>query len=244
MDIKPVKKTSISDDVIAQLKGMIVNQKIKIGEKLPNERELSIMFNVSRSSIREALGALQLQGLLDRRSSGTFVQAKFSNIIEESLTLELLMNNAKYEDIQVTRVMLERELVKLASTKRTDFHLANIKSFIEEMKKAIDANDKDEFVKADSAFHREIAFAADNFALLYLFNITAGLIFKVQKRVAYDEEVLLASLNYHEAIYQALLKKDINLAEEQMVEHLNDVERRIHRLNKMEDVALENFNDI
>src|SRR5690606_5341038 len=110
MDIKPFKKTSISDDVVTQLKGMIVNQKIKIGEKLPNERELSLMFDVSRSSVREALGALQLQGLLNRKSSGTYVQADFSNIIEESLTLEILMNSTKYDDVQVTRVMLEREI--------------------------------------------------------------------------------------------------------------------------------------
>jgi len=243
MNFIPVKKTSIADDVVNQLKGMIVNQKIKIGDQLPNERELSTLFNVSRSSVREALRSLELQGLLNRTNSGTFVQANFSDIIQESLTLELLLNSAKYDDIQVTRIMLERELIGLATQRRSTTHLDNIKSYIEQMENSILIHDKEEFVNADIAFHTEIAIAADNFVLLYLFNAISDLIFKVQKRVVFDENVISASLDYHKLIYEALVKQDALLAKEHLVNHLQDVVKRIDRLNEMEKIALEEFNN-
>lgn len=241
MNFKPAKKTSIADDVVNQLKGMIVSQKIKIGDQLPTERELSTLFNVGRSSVREALRSLELQGLLNRTNSGTFVQANFSNIIQDSLTLELLLNSAKYEDIQVTRIMLERKLVGLAAEKRTNTHLNNIKSFIEQMENSIHDRNKEEFVNADINFHKEIAVAADNFVLLFLFNTISDLIFKVQKRVVFDKDVMSASLNFHKLIFEALVKKDSQLAEEQLVIHLQDVVERIDRLNEMEIITLDEF---
>lgn len=241
MNIKPVKKTSLSDYVVAQLKSMIVKQEIRIGDKLPNERELSQLFDVSRSSVREALRVLELQGLLNRKNSGTFVQADFSEIIGESLTLQILINSAKYEDIQATRVMLERELIRLATTKRSEEHLSNIQKFIDQMEEAIKTKDKESFIKADISFHNEIAVAADNSVLLFLYSAISDLIFKVQKRVAYDEDVLNASVHFHNIINQALIDQDLQRAERKLIEHLQDVEKRLHKLNEMDQIVQEEF---
>lgn len=244
MNIEPVRKTSLADYVVAQLKEMIVKREIKVGDKLPNERELSQLFDVSRASIREALTILELQGLLSRGNSGTFVQADFSKIIEESLTLQILLSDASYQDIQQTRIMLERELISLAIVKCTDENLQNLKYSIEKMEKAIEEKDKNLFIEADIYFHNEIAVAANNTVLLLLYNSISDLIFKVQKRVAYDNEVLNISLHFHQSIYQALIEKDIQKAEKLLVDHLKDVEVRLHQLNKLDQIAREEFKNL
>ncbi|WP_163969642.1 FadR/GntR family transcriptional regulator [Oceanobacillus halotolerans] len=241
MKIEPIKKTSLSDFVVDQLKGLIIKREIKVGEKLPNERELSQLFDVSRNSVREALRVLELQGLLNRTHSGTYVQADFSRIIEESFTLQILLNDAKYEDIQHTRVMLEKDLVRLAAVRRSEKNLSNIQQYIDDMSKAIKEKDKEKYIAADIGFHREIAEAANNSVLLFLYNTISDLLFKVQKQVAYDDNVLTASLDYHKLIYEAVIHKDEDEAERQLVLHLNDVENRILKLNEMDQIAREEF---
>lgn len=244
MNIEPVRKTSLSDYVVAQLKEMIVRREIKIGDKLPNERELSQSFDVSRASIREALRVLELQGLLVRDNSGTFVQADFSSIIEESLTLQILLSDASYEDVQQTRIMLERELITLAIMKCTDENLENLQSSIKKMEKAVETQDKNIFVEADIYFHQEIASAADNSVLLFLYNSISDLIFKVQKSVAYDHEVFKASLAFHKSIYKALQERNVENAKNHLVNHLMDVEGRLHKLNKMDQIIKEEFQSL
>ncbi|UOR11365.1 FadR/GntR family transcriptional regulator [Halobacillus amylolyticus] len=242
MEFKPIKKTSLSDYVVSQIKGMIIKNEIKIGDKLPNERELSTLFDVSRSSVREALRVLELQGLMRRSNSGTFVTANFSEIIGESLTLQILLNSATYKDIQQTRVMLERELVSSASIKRSEEALNRMKEQLENMEQSIATKDKEMFISADISFHNEIAEAADNSVLVFLYNTIIDLIYKVQRRVAYDQDVLNASVNYHTKIYEAIAERSVREAEQALVEHLEDVEKRLLRLNEMDKIVKEELN--
>src|SRR5690625_5212397 len=189
MEFKPIKKKVISDYITSQLKKLIVKQEIKIGDKLPNERELCNLFDASRSSIREALRTLESQGLLRRTNAGTFVQADLSGIIEESFILQILLNNWSLEDIQATRVMLERELIRLATIKHTEENLLKMSQHINQMESSLKNKDNNVFVESDIAFHNEIALAGGNQVMQLLYNSISDLIFKVQKTVVYDEEV-------------------------------------------------------
>ncbi|MFC2947668.1 FadR/GntR family transcriptional regulator [Virgibacillus sediminis] len=229
MNIQPVRKTSLSEYVVYQLKEMIIKREIKIGDRLPNERELSKLFEVSRTSVREALRVLELQGLLNRGNSGTYVQANFSKIIEESLTLQILLNDASYKDIQQTRIMLERELIRLATFRRSKDHLQNIKENIKKMERAVREKNNDLYIEADISFHNEIAVAANNSVLLFLYNSISELISKIQKSVSFDDEGVNTSLKYHKSIYQALEDQNLSQAEDQLVNHLIDVDNRLHK---------------
>lgn len=236
MEYKPIKKEVMSDHVVSQLKTMIINKKVKIGDKLPNERELSQLFEVSRSTIREALRVLELQGLLNRTNAGTFVQAEFSQIIEESIALEILLNRAKFQDVQSARVMLEGELIRLASINYKDENLVNLQRYIERMEKSIKEKDKQSFIEADIAFHNEIAVAANNQVMLFLYQTIADLIFKLQQKAVFDEEILNVSLEYHKLIFQHFQNGNVEEAKNKLIEHLSDVETRLHRLEEMENM--------
>ena len=69
--------------IAEQIKKLISEGTLKVGDRLPSERELSIQFNVSRSTVRESLTALEILGLIEVRTGlGTFVckQNQFDNI--------------------------------------------------------------------------------------------------------------------------------------------------------------------
>lgn len=74
-NFRPIKKTTISGEIIDQIVAMVRMGRLKAGEKLPSERELGKFFNVGRSSIREALKALETIGITQRAKKGTIVCA-------------------------------------------------------------------------------------------------------------------------------------------------------------------------
>jgi GntR family transcriptional regulator, transcriptional repressor for pyruvate dehydrogenase complex len=75
MDVEPIKSTRIYEEIVRQIKAMIGEGRLKSGDQLPPERELAEKFLVSRTSVREALRALESLGLVEiRPGEGTFVR--------------------------------------------------------------------------------------------------------------------------------------------------------------------------
>src|SRR2546422_7051651 len=74
MDLAPIKSTRIYEEIVRQVKAMIADGKLKGGDRLPPERDLAEKFVVSRTSVREALRALESLGLVEiRPGEGTFI---------------------------------------------------------------------------------------------------------------------------------------------------------------------------
>ncbi|MGH7405409.1 MAG: FadR/GntR family transcriptional regulator, partial [Candidatus Methylomirabilales bacterium] len=67
MDLKVIKKTRVYEDIVAQFKDLIADGKLRAGDQLPPERELSDTFQVSRASVREAIRTLESMGFLDTK---------------------------------------------------------------------------------------------------------------------------------------------------------------------------------
>lgn len=233
MDFKPIKRKTLGDDVITQLKNLIINGQLKVGDKLPNERELCTLLNVSRSSLREGLMVLSQQGLISRMNKGTYVTAEFSKVIEESFTFQILLDDSSFAEIQEARLSLEVALTGFAAERRTERDLKELKGHLDSLKKAFDKMDKDLQIEADIAFHKCVAGAAKNKTLQFLYNSISHLVFKVQKQVAYDEAVFDTSYKFHATIYELLVKKDVKQAQVKMEEHLRDVQFRLNSLDKL-----------
>src|SRR5882672_5693370 len=90
MDLAPIKSTRIYEEIVRQVKAMIAEGRLKGGDRLPPERDLAEKFVVSRTSVREALRALESLGLVEiRPGEGTFVrQVSIESLVEP---LALLM---------------------------------------------------------------------------------------------------------------------------------------------------------
>src|SRR5439155_24872058 len=73
MSIAPIKSTRTYEEIVRQVKQMIAEGRPKSGDQLPPERDLAEKFVVSRTSVREALRALESRGLIEiRRGGATF----------------------------------------------------------------------------------------------------------------------------------------------------------------------------
>tara|TARA_R110001583_G_scaffold195378_1_gene372431 strand:- start:5130 stop:5852 length:723 start_codon:yes stop_codon:yes gene_type:complete len=228
MSIEPLERKSLSDLVVERIKQQILKGELKEGDRIPSERELCEQFAVSRASVREGLKILSLQGLLSRTNAGTVVTTNFSSILEEALTLKVLLDDTSYADTTEARLFLEKTMVRLAAQRITDDDIQLIEVHLMAMIDAEERGNNNDFVMADIAFHQEIAKASRSSVLNILYNSIIMLVFKVQTRVGYDASVMKESIKYHKKILEALRRGDVPESENEMEMHLLDVQERLN----------------
>jgi len=230
MQFKPIKPKKIYEQIVEQIKAMITEGNLKPGDRLPPEREMADRFGVSRASVREALSALHLVGLVEIKSGeGTFIKQKNIDSIIEPLALALLMERDTDSEILEVRKGLEVEAAGLAALRRDEEDLAKMREALDEMKRDIG---KSEFgAKADWEFHYAIAQASQNILIIRLMSAVSDTIentMRIGRQKLYSTQkmpqVLLAD---HEGIYGAIKNNDSMEARKKMFEHLLKVENNM-----------------
>ncbi|MGO5066502.1 FadR family transcriptional regulator [Clostridium sporogenes] len=225
----PIKNAKVYEQVIEQIKTMIISGNLQKGDKLPSERELVDQLKVSRTSIREALRALEIVGLIKcKQGEGNFIRDNFDNSLFEPLSLVFMLEKSNKEDIIEVRRIIEVEAAALAAKRITKEQLKKLEYIIGEIK---NSEDEKILVKLDKNFHYEIAQASNNFILLNIINSCSTLIdsliqnarykIKIMENIDNKEELL----DQHEKIYLALKEKDSKLASKLMNEHLEFSEK-------------------
>ncbi|NFM79394.1 FadR family transcriptional regulator [Clostridium botulinum] len=218
----PIKNAKVYEQVIEQIKTMIISGNLQKGDKLPSERELVDQLKVSRTSIREALRALEIVGLIKcKQGEGNFIRDNFDNSLFEPLSLVFMLERSNKEDIIEVRRIIEVEAAALAAKRITKDQLKKLEYIIYEFK---NSEDEKILVNLDKNFHYEIAQASNNFILLNIINSCSALIdsliknarYKIMKNVENKKELV----DQHEKIYLALKEKDSELASKLMKEHL------------------------
>lgn len=234
MSIQPLERKSLSDLVVEKIKQLILKGELKEGDRIPGERELCEQFAVSRASVREGLKILSLQGLLKRTNAGTVITTSFSSILEETLTLKILLDDTSYQDITEARLFLEKNMVRLAAERITEEDIQLLQHYLEAMIDADARENNDDYVLADIAFHQQIAKASRSSVLVILYNSIIMLIFKIQTRVGYDATVMKESIKYQARILEALKRGDVPESENEMQMHLLDVQERLDHLTGLD----------
>ena len=103
-------------DVVESLRSMIEADSLLPGDKIPSERELSDRFNVGRSSVREALRALELLGLIEtRRGEGTFIRDFQEHKLVELLGTFFLQDKKVQEDLAETKRLIEIDCLRIVA---------------------------------------------------------------------------------------------------------------------------------
>ena len=116
MDIKPIKKVNVAEQVFEQLKDMLVKGVWKQGEKIPSENELAENFCVSRITVRQALQKLNVIGLIDTRlGEGSFVKEAEPGDNMNALIPAILMSKDRILQVLEFREIIEVESAKLAA---------------------------------------------------------------------------------------------------------------------------------
>src|ERR1700754_4540611 len=108
LKLRPIQKSSISDNIVQQIIALISKGQLEAGQRLPSERELCIQFAASRSSLREALRCLSIMGVLSARAGeGTSVAMDGSKFMETVLHWRMSTEQHDIEDLMEVRVALE-----------------------------------------------------------------------------------------------------------------------------------------
>ena len=228
--IVPVKRLNVGDHIVNQIKDLFLSGQLKAGDRLPSEREMMDMFEVGRTSIREALKGLESIGLIERSQKGTFISTNFNNAYAESLVYQFYVSDAEWDEIYEARWMIEKELVYLTAQRATEEELAGIRKTVELMEKAILSGDQVNYVHSNVLFHERIANTAGNKVLLDIYHSISNLVVQSQKVLGMHQEqtlvksVMKDSLEYHQRICKALEDRDSNEARKLMEEHIRIVQ--------------------
>ena len=156
---KPVKSRKLYLEIVTQVKQLIEQGILKPGDKLPSEHELTKQFNASRASIREAIAALELSGIVEgRRGDGNYICEGIDNL-KFSTTVQDLGSRLSPFELLEARKAVEAGIVALAAEKATEEHLKKLDEILSEMPDAIQTK---EWSKVNTRFHLHIAEATGN----------------------------------------------------------------------------------
>ena len=217
---------SLTDEAIARIRELVRSGRFPAGAKLPPEHELAAELGMSRSSVREAVKALSLAGVLDvRRGDGTYVTSLAPSLLLAGLgaAVELMRPDTLLELIEVRR-LLEPGATALAATRMSKADLAVVHGHLVAMRAA--ADDVELLNLHDSAFHRAVAAATGNEALTAVLDgISSSTLRARMWRGSAVTDAAALTLAQHTAIYQALDDRDPAAAHAAALLHVVTSER-------------------
>jgi GntR family transcriptional repressor for pyruvate dehydrogenase complex len=221
---KPVENKKVYQHVVDQIQNMILDGTLKAGDKLPTERDMTELFKVSRTSVREAIRALDILGLVEcRQGDGNFIRKDFSTGMFEPLSIMFKLHNGNALDLFQIRKMLEEEAVKLAATQITKKQLVELKSIMRNLESAEIEKEK---VKLDADFHFKIIEASGNYLLQCFYNAVATIMKSFMadaRKVFIKAEKLNVLSELHQEIYAGIESHNPDGALNAIRKHFNFV---------------------
>jgi len=219
----PIQTERLYERIVSQIQERIESGDLKVGDRLPSERELAEQFAVSRTAVREAVKALRQKGLVEiRPGRGTFITNGASDNIRSSLGMLMKIGVTKGSgNLVEVREILEPEIAALAATRITDEYISAMQDAVKIMDTALE--DVDTFVEADLDFHLALAEATQNPIIPILMDSIIDLLREQRKRIGLTKGGLKRGQSHHKKILDAVSKHDPQAARLAMQDHLKQV---------------------
>jgi GntR family transcriptional repressor for pyruvate dehydrogenase complex len=225
-------KASKRDQVIEQIQNAIREKIYRPGDKLPSEGELAKRLAVSRTTIREALSALELLGVVEIiHGEGTYVRKAVGSPKEEPEVLADLTESGSFLEALEVRKALDELTARLAAERATDEEIAELGGLVRQMEVAVSERDYERYLDANMRFHLYLAKAARNPILLRLTHYLVRVMELLQEeRLEYyvqDDARAKETLKVHQDLYAALARRDLPAAQRAMQAHYDVVIKRL-----------------
>ena len=223
MTDQAAKGRRLYEDIVQEFSSLIRQGVLKPGERLPSERVLADQLQVSRSSVREALRSLELQGLvISKRGSGTFINTDNLESMVALLASTLTSGADTLKHIFEMRHMLEPQIAALAAQRANKQEVAELESILEEQVKEI--ADGGTGVDSDTAFHFAMASATHNSALVKVVSAVEDILRRSRNQSLQEPGRPQRSLASHREILGMIHSGDAAGARRAMEYHLTTVE--------------------
>ncbi len=224
---RPVSKARAYELVVERVEEQILSGALRVGDRLPSERDLASMLEVSRAAVREALRTLEAQGVVRSSvgvgpDSGTVITGLTSEALTCMLRLHVALSNFSMADVLEARVMLERWSARLAAVHVSRKHLNAMRTLLDAMNDP--GTEREVYNEFDTRFHVLVAEAGQN-------QLVADMTIAIRESMrtpilasfhaTTDWEGLTERLRYgHESIFRAIANGDGAAAADAIEEHI------------------------
>lgn len=227
---EPVEHESLAEAVVGQIEDLIASGILKQGRRLPSERDLAEMLNVSRPKLREALRALEERGLIvSKHGEGTFVSVLTGQAMLPALLSLYGRHGPAFFDYLEYRREQEGFAARLAARRATNADKERLADILEETERAHRENNPEGAREADFALHSAIVDAAHNATLIH---IMASIYELTRQGIFYNRDFLKVIdgtgqklFEQHMKLGRAVIEGDEARAEKAAHDHIDFVEQ-------------------
>ena len=218
-DGTPSRLPKTGELVAERLRRQIARGELAIGQRLPPEDELTAVFGIARTTLREALRILESEGLLQiqrGRTGGPVVTMPKIDSLAEGLAVTLQLQGTTAGDLDVARQLIEPRLAARVATKHTSADLAALHAAVDRASAAADAFDRVAFGAAAAAMHEAIIERAGNNTLATLSRLLHALVaqYYVRSAAATNHEKMLRAVRSYRKLVRLIDAGDAEAAEE------------------------------
>src|SRR5499425_2986 len=222
-ELGPIKSTRIYEEIVRQVKQLIAEGRLKTGDRLPPERELAEKFVVSRTSVREALRALESLGLIEiRPGEGTFVRQVSVDALVGPLALMMTSQREAIGELFEARRVLEPAIAALAASRATPDEVQEMERILENQAREVAAGRTG--LAEDAAFHTAVGAAAHNHAITRIVHAIMDLLTQSREESLNTPGRPTRSHQDHRRILQSIARRNSSAARQAMLDHLVAVE--------------------
>ncbi|WP_144550936.1 FadR/GntR family transcriptional regulator [Bacillus mycoides] len=189
--------TKVYLEIVKKIRSIMEEDGLVAGDRLPSERELSARLNVGRSSVREALRALELVGLIEtRRGEGTFIRNFYDNGLVQLIAPFLLQDEKTIRDLLQTKRLLEKDVLRIVCDLPKET-FSNVLSMLQQ----IFTKGKNSIQEFHQTFFKTLIEQVDNYLLYRIWRIVNDYV------ATLSSEISLESIEMYRKLYEALYAK-------------------------------------
>jgi GntR family transcriptional repressor for pyruvate dehydrogenase complex len=218
-----VKKTRVFEDVARQIQHLIVEGTLNPGDLLPPERQLAERLGVSRNSVRDAIRALEVVGLIvPRQGEGNVVADVSPEVLVSPIATLLFRKRKLVAELLEFRKMFEPAVAARAADRATAVEIEHLREILERQRRK--SRDGESTVQEDAEFHYALAIAAGNSVVRALLDVVMELLRETRARSLQVEGRLERSLEGHQRVLDAIEAHDAGAAERAVRQHIEEIE--------------------
>lgn len=228
-----IKMSKTYDIVTKDIKDKIIDGTLKMGDRLPSEREMADKFGVSRTSIREAIRALEVIGIIEsRRGAGNYIVDNFNNSLLQPLSMMFMLQEYSALDILELRETLEIQCCKMASKIISNKEIEVLNNIVSDMS---ETTNEDKSLDLDIKFHNVIIKASNNPLIINVLAVISQLMDRfikdARKIILCKKDNRQKLLCTHKSIVLSIESRDENKCVDSMKKHFELIKESYIKIN-------------
>lgn len=223
-----VQHDSRSRQIVEKFRKKIAEGVLKVGDKLPPERELCIQLGISRTALREAIRTLEAYGIVEaRQGGGTFITDRFTENVFEFLGFGDKLDYATIIQLLKARSIIESGAIESIVVTATDKDIAQLESLATQLKTAVEQNGT--IGELDATFHKKIIEFTNNKILMTLYQMIWRMLSHSTSMVIAYPTARNIAVHDHLEIVETLKRRDVQESKQSVLRHLQHTEELLNK---------------